>query len=128
VRVSSLYRADGLVDTAFRAGEPFAMPVMPHDRDGRPLGVAELGPQRAAALIKASLDPQTGASGRRVDQLDNDLIADQRPAAPVRRDRTEQPMLNLVPPAGPRREVADRDRQGHLGREPDELDLPRPDG
>jgi hypothetical protein len=73
------------------------MPVVPRDRDGHRFGVADRDPQRVAALVKCGLDPQPGARGRRAEQLDDDLVADQRPAAPVGRDRAEQPMLSLVP-------------------------------
>ena len=60
------------------------------------------------------------------DQVDDDLVAGQGLAAPVRRDVGEQPVLDLVPLAGAGREVADGDRQPGLGGERGQLDLPQP--
>jgi hypothetical protein len=45
----------------------------------------------------------------------------------VHGDLGEQPMFDLLPLAGPGREVADGDRQAGLGGEFGELDLPDPD-
>jgi hypothetical protein len=45
----------------------------------------------------------------RFDEIDDDLVADQWLATPVLTDVGEQAMFNLVPFAGARREVTDRD-------------------
>ena len=45
------------------------------------------------------------------DQINDGLETTRRLAAPVLSDVTEQTMLNLVPLAGPRREVADPNLQ-----------------
>src|SRR3954471_12256947 len=51
-------------------------------------------------------------------------MADQRLAAPVLPDEREKAMLDLVPLARPRREVAYRDLQPRLIRQPLEFHLP----
>ena len=50
-----------------------------------------------------------GGRGSR-DELHDRFVVAQRFAAPVRRDEREEPVLDLVPLAGPGREVAGRDR------------------
>ena len=47
--------------------------------------------------------PGLGLGGS--DQIDDDTVADQRRGLPVHRDEREQPMLDLVPFARPRRQV-----------------------
>ena len=61
------------------------------------------------------------------DQLDDDLVADQRLAAPVLGDEGEQAVLDLVPFAGAGREVADGHGQAGLVGEALQLELPQPD-
>ena len=56
-------------------------------------------------------DLQPGLGRRRRDQVDDHLVAHQRLAAPVLADEREEPVLDLVPFARARREVADRDRR-----------------
>src|ERR1700733_13036595 len=59
------------------------------------------------------------------DQTDHDLITDERVRPPVRRDVAEHPMLDLVPLACARWEVADADEQPRLVGEALQLDLPQ---
>src|SRR5512142_2134659 len=54
-------------------------------------------------------------------------MADQRPTPPAHRDVREQPVLDLVPLARARREVADGDLQARLVGEALEFHLPEPD-
>ena len=59
---------------------------------------------------------EAGICCRRGDQLDDRAIAAQRLAAPVDGDERKQTVLDLVPFAGARREVTDRDFQpGFVG-------------
>ena len=57
---------------------------------------------------------QAGLGGGGGDQLDDDLMADQRLAAPVLADEGEQAMLDPVPFAGAGRQVGHRDGQAGL--------------
>ena len=50
-----------------------------------------------AARVERAFDLQTGLGGRRPNQLDHGKAIRKRPAAPVLRDVTEQPVLDLVP-------------------------------
>ena len=60
------------------------------------------------------------------DQVDDDVVTDQGLALPVLGDMAEHPMLDLVPFAGPRREVADVDGQAQLARQVLQRDFPEP--
>src|SRR5271165_5343511 len=64
-----------------------------------------------ALLIDISVDLAFyGQAGRRCgcgDEVNDDLVADQRLAAPVLADEREQAMLDLVPFTGTRREMTD---------------------
>jgi hypothetical protein len=76
------------------------------------LGVGNPSPFRIGPFIEPTLNsqPRLGRGGR--DQLDNDLMRHQRLAPPVLRDKGKEPMLDLVPLPGSRRQMADFD--GHL--------------
>ena len=62
---------------------------------------------------------------RRCDQLDDDLAADQRLAAPVLGDEGEEPMLDTVPFAGAGWVVSDGDGQSGFVGEGLELAFPQ---
>ena len=79
------------------------------------LRVSDAGGVGAGVEVGADGEPGRGGGG--ADQVDDDLVAGQRPAAPVHGDLGEQPVLDLVPLAGARRQVADGDRQAGLGGE-----------
>lgn len=105
--------------------------VVPIAKEGIPLDVqlAELlSRDRLADRVTPPIEPRTNdqaATVRRVrDQIDDGLVGAQRAAAPVDRDEREQPVLDLVPLAGSRREVADADGDTELVREPLQLVLP----
>jgi hypothetical protein len=70
------------------------------DVELRHLGVADLDALFVGARVERALDFQSGLGGRRPNQLDDGEAIDQRPAAPVLGDRTEQPVLDLVPLRG----------------------------
>ena len=57
------------------------------------------------------MDRQPVGRFGRGDQFDNNLMTDQRTTAPILRYETKQPMLDLVPFAGSRRKMTNRDRQ-----------------
>ncbi len=63
--------------------------------------------------------------GRRAsDQIYDRLIIPKRFAAPIRGDEREQPVFNLVPFAGARREVTDGDRKTGFIRQLLQLQFP----
>ena len=76
--------------------------------------------------VQAGLDLQPRRRGRGRDQFDDHPMAHQRTAAPIPRDVREQPVLDLVPLARARREVADGDLQARLVGEPLKFHLPEP--
>ncbi len=55
--------------------------------------------------IEFAFHGEAGLGGGGANQIDDDLIADQRLGAPVHADEREQPVLDLVPFAGARRQV-----------------------
>ena len=61
---------------------------------------------------------ETSDGGGVSDQADNGLVRAQWSTAPVHRDERKQAVLDLVPLARPRREVADIDRQAELVNDP----------
>src|SRR5690348_2196647 len=84
----------------------------------------------AASRIFASIEPagdfqSLGGGGSR-DQIDDGLIVAQGFSAPVRGDEGKESMFDLVPFAGPWREVTDRDAQARFIGKLLQLPLPQP--
>ena len=77
--------------------------------------------------VQDAVHAESGVGGGCADQIDDDLVGDQWPAAPVHGDLGEQPVFDLVPFAGSWREVAHGDGQSGLGGEFGEFDFPGPD-
>ena len=73
------------------------MEVVAGEVDVADFGVGHLDAGRIGILIEFAANLQTGLSGGCGDQLDDDLMADKRFAAPVAGDEREQAMLDLVP-------------------------------
>src|SRR6186997_871215 len=84
-----------------------AVAVEVHVRD---FLVTDFPPDRIRCGIELRPNLQTCRGGGCRDQVDNNLVADQRLAAPVLADEGEKTVLNLVPFAGTRRKVAHRNR------------------
>jgi hypothetical protein len=61
------------------------------------LGIADLDSLLIGARVERAFNFQTGLGGRRADQLNHGEAVGERLAAPVLRDVTEQPVLDLVP-------------------------------
>src|SRR6266540_1733980 len=101
------------------------VPGVARHRQGVHLPIADLHPGGRGGGVQPGADGQPGAGGGRGDAVDDDLVAGQWPAAPVGGDVGKQPVLDLVPLGGPRREVAHRDRQSGLGGQRRQLGLPR---
>jgi hypothetical protein len=60
-------------------------------------------------VVEFASNRQAGFGGRGADQFDDDAIADQRFGPPILGNEREQAMLDLVPFAGPRRQMVDLD-------------------
>src|SRR5258708_2173988 len=84
-------------------------------RAGRGLrGVVALAAGGGAAGVGWGGPPGRGGGGGGGGGLEDALVAGQRPAPPVHRDRGEQPVLDPVPLGGAGREVTHRDAQPGL--------------
>src|SRR6266850_2490778 len=66
--------------------------------------------------VQLGANAQTGTGFRVRDQVNNDLVTDQRAGAPVLGDVAEHTMLDLVPFAGAWREMADMHRESQARR------------
>ena len=67
---------------------------------------------RIGPFIEPTLNSQPRLGRGCCDQFDNDLMRHQRLTPPVLRDKGKEPMLDLVPLTGSRRQMADF--YGHL--------------
>src|ERR1700691_6006359 len=76
------------------------------------------------AAIEACTHDKSASVRRVADEVHDSLVGPQGAPTPVDRDEREQSMLDLVPLARPRREVADVDREVELVREALKLKLP----
>ena len=74
--------------------------------------------------VQHCFDFESGARLRATDEVDDRLIVDQRLSSPVQTDEREEPVLDLVPLAGSRRVVTDRDRYPDLIRYLLQVELP----
>ena len=101
------------------------MEVVPIDVDRLELPCWDLPAGRIFAAIYARLNDQSALRRRVSNEVHDSLERAQWPTAPVHRDERKQSVLNLVPLAGARREMADVNRHVELVGESLELDLPR---
>ena len=76
--------------------------------------VRDNGTLRIGLRVQLTANFESSFGGRCGNQLDDDFVADKRFAAPVLADEREQPMLDLVPFAGARRQVAHGNRQAEF--------------
>src|SRR5262245_14617309 len=65
-------------------------------------------------FIQLGAHPEAGFGGRSGDQLNNRSIAASRLSAPIDRDERKETMLNFVPLASSRREMANGNREFEL--------------
>src|SRR5664279_2971427 len=93
---------------------PVAMELVWSKSDLSQLGIGHLDAGRVGAFVQFRMNPEPCSGSRSGDQVDDDLQTDQGLATPVLRDEGEQSMLDLVPLAGARRKVTDRDAQACL--------------
>src|SRR5512132_3056500 len=109
---------------------PLAVEVVPLQDAGAGEGlhvpVGDLDAGGVGGGVQVGADGQTGVGGGRGDRFDDDFVAGQGPAAPVHGDEREQPVLDLVPLAGARGQVADGDGQAGAGGQGGQFGLPLP--
>src|SRR5260370_18303902 len=85
--------------------------------EGSHFGIGDLNSFRIEALVDVAGDGEAGIGGGGADQLDDDLVADQRFAAPVLGDVGKKAVLDAVPLAGTGRQVGDGyDEAGLVGK------------
>ena len=87
---------------------------MGKDIDGGELIVGNAQAFGISIFIKLRAHPQSCLGRRGGDELNDRAITAQRLAAPIDRDERKQPMLDFIPLAGARRQMADRDREFEL--------------
>src|SRR6266487_4492241 len=95
------------------------------DGEGGHLFIRYLPSSRVAPSVELALHRQSGLCGGRRDQLQDHGVADERLTTPVLADPGEETMLDLVPFARARRQVADRDGQTRLIGQLLQLPLPQ---
>lgn len=100
-------RANGVV--------PLAMEGIRCKVEGMHLGIADHDLRWIVSPVGHTPHPQTRLRLCRADEMHDRRQRQQGTASPVLADEREQPMLNLVPFAGPRRQMTDMDRQPQWG-------------
>src|SRR5215467_484276 len=102
------------------------MELVTSDAEAFHLGLADLDALTIMAGIERTCDLETSLGRRRADQFDHSQAVSERPAAPVLRDVTEQPVFDLVPLGCARWIVVDMDYEAALVGELLQFDLPEP--
>ena len=77
------------------------------------------------SVVELGANPQAAARLGTGDEVDDDLMTDERASTPVHGDEREQTVLNLVPLAGARREVTDLNVQAGLLSESTQFEFPQ---
>ena len=93
---------------------PLAMEAIWDQGECVQLCVGNLGAGGVLARVELRVNPQARRRPRIADPVDDRLERLQRGAAPVLGDMAEEPMLDLVPLARPRRQVTDMDAEPRL--------------
>ena len=104
---------------------PVTVEVGAFNLESAEVGVGYLDTGEVGVGVELAADLQAGCGGGVGDEIDDDLMACQRSAAPVLGDVRKEPVFNLVPLAGARREVADADAQPGLIGQLLQLGLPK---
>lgn len=90
---------------------PLAVEFVLHDSDRVHFGVRDRFPDGVFPTVQCTSHLQSPRSRRLRDQPNDDFIIRQGFAAPVRADKREEPMFDLVPLAGARRKVTHENGQ-----------------
>src|SRR6266446_9180080 len=99
---------------------------MAFQTDGRELRIGDGDAAGVLAAIEFRPDTEAGPTVRRPNQAHDGGEVDERRAAPIHRDVRKQPVLDLVPLAGPWREMTHRDGEARAGGELLQFPLPQP--
>ena len=75
--------------------------------EGSHFGIADFDALGIAALVNVASDSEAGIGGSGADQLDDDVVADKRLAAPALGNIGEEAVLDAVPFAGAGRQMGD---------------------
>ena len=97
------------------------------DLDLRKCLIGDLDAGWVGFCVQFGMDPESGGGGRRGDEADNGFKTAQRFPAPVLADEGKEPVLDLVPLAGARREMADNDSQACFVGQFLQLEFPKPE-
>src|SRR4051794_21222904 len=123
-----VWPSSSMPSSAKNAGvSPLPVQRIPPKIDLLHLLLRDLDPRGIDTLVQFAGDPQARLGRRRRNEVDDRLVTHQRLASPVLADEREEPMLDLVPLTRPRGEVAHRDLQLRLIRQPLEFRIPEPD-
>jgi Endosomal/lysosomal potassium channel TMEM175 len=93
---------------------PIAMEGISLEPQLRHLLIGNLDPCRIGIGIELAFHGETGLRRGGSDQINDDLVTDQRRAPPVLADEREQAVFDLIPLAGARRKMADRNLQARF--------------
>jgi len=105
---------------------PVTMELGSFDPQGLHLGIADFDTRGILARVQRSLNTQSLRSRRGANETDNDLPTLQGLPPPISGDVAEHAVLDLVPLAGARGQMADTDAQATLIGEALQCPLPQP--
>ena len=90
---------------------PFAMKLIRMKIDPLHLFQGDFAPDGILAAIQAAGHFQSFGGRGLGDEMDNGFVVTQGLPPPIRRDKGKQTVLDLIPLAGPRRKMTDRNGQ-----------------
>src|SRR5438309_6519259 len=88
---------------------PIALEGIALNVEGSHFGIGDFDTFWIEALVDVASDGEAGLGGSGADQLNDDVVADERLAAPVLGDVGKEAMLDAVPFAGAGRQMGDGD-------------------
>src|SRR4051812_48000693 len=100
------------------------MEVLASDAKTVHVRIGDFDASGVLARVELRLDREPGAGANTADELDDGLVIDERATAPVLRDVTEEPVLDLVPLGRAGWEVRDADGEARAVSEVLQLRLP----
>src|ERR1019366_1082513 len=106
---------------------PVAVELVPGERDGGELFVADLDTGWVVTLVERRVDLESLLGGGVGDQLHHHSVRREGTATPVHGDKAEEAMFDLVPLRCPRREVGHSDLETCLLGQLGQFYLPGPD-
>jgi hypothetical protein len=86
---------------------PVALEGMALNVEGSHFGITDFDALGIEVLVDVASDGEAGFGGSGADQLDDDVVADERFAAPVLGDVGKEAVLDAVPFAGAGRQMGD---------------------